>query len=264
MKLKILTLVTSLVFSSLLQVTKAEEKIDVDIIVNNKATTEEINYSISLAEEALSSGKELFYYLGDDVPSDIVNYLDKNTSFNTAKLKYKDKARKMLGMTYYSQRDPRWKNERLGKSNVTIGSHGCALTSVAMALSAFGYQFSPSDLNKVEGLINREAKIQWNELTKATIFLVNASVVDNFKFYDFKYRKYIMGELMQNHPVVIGMKDKKNGKGMHFVVASGFYANELKSDITIFIYDPGRVYLDLNDFHADYSTLERTVTISKR
>ena len=47
-----------------------------------------------------------------------------------------------------SQQDPRWKNIKLGYSNdSTIGAYGCAMTSVAMFLSGFGYPETPESLN---------------------------------------------------------------------------------------------------------------------
>jgi SH3 domain-containing protein/peptidase C39-like protein len=47
-----------------------------------------------------------------------------------------------------SQRDPKWKDEKLGSSTLTLGSSGCALTSVAMLLSGYGYNETPGSLNK--------------------------------------------------------------------------------------------------------------------
>jgi len=35
-------------------------------------------------------------------------------------------------MEHYSQRDPRWKNEKMGTSNYTIGSQGCFISSLGM------------------------------------------------------------------------------------------------------------------------------------
>ncbi|GAB4487831.1 MAG: hypothetical protein Fur0016_05420 [Anaerolineales bacterium] len=48
-----------------------------------------------------------------------------------------------------SQQDPRWKTARLGFSSTsTIGEFGCALTSVAIYLSGFGYPETPQTLNE--------------------------------------------------------------------------------------------------------------------
>ena len=47
-----------------------------------------------------------------------------------------------------SQQDPRWKNTGLGfGKNSTIGAYGCAMTSVCMWLSGFGYPETPDTLN---------------------------------------------------------------------------------------------------------------------
>lgn len=46
-----------------------------------------------------------------------------------------------------SQQDPRWKNIKLGYSDLTLGSYGCALTCVAMYLSGFDYPEDVASLN---------------------------------------------------------------------------------------------------------------------
>ena len=51
-------------------------------------------------------------------------------------------------VNYYSQQDPQWKKKKLGFSSVTIGTDGCALTSLAMMLKGFGYDINPATLNK--------------------------------------------------------------------------------------------------------------------
>jgi hypothetical protein len=53
-------------------------------------------------------------------------------------------------LIYYSQQDPQWKNDILGfgEAGDTIGYLGCALTSVAMLVSGYGYVETPKTLNK--------------------------------------------------------------------------------------------------------------------
>lgn len=46
-----------------------------------------------------------------------------------------------------SQRDPKWKNDKLGNSTLTLGSSGCAVSAVAMLLSGYGYSETPGSLN---------------------------------------------------------------------------------------------------------------------
>jgi hypothetical protein len=48
----------------------------------------------------------------------------------------------------YSQKDPRWKNDLLGKTKDTMGGEGCLVTAASMALTNLGFQTNPSDLNK--------------------------------------------------------------------------------------------------------------------
>lgn len=49
---------------------------------------------------------------------------------------------------WYSQLDRRWREERLGHGQQTIGAWGCLLTCHAMMLSAFGLPLTPDDLNR--------------------------------------------------------------------------------------------------------------------
>ncbi|MFA6896745.1 MAG: C39 family peptidase [Patescibacteria group bacterium] len=47
---------------------------------------------------------------------------------------------------YFSQNDPRWKNDSIGVSNSTINDYGCALTSVAMVFRYHGIDINPKVL----------------------------------------------------------------------------------------------------------------------
>jgi len=40
----------------------------------------------------------------------------------------------------YSQKDPRWSNLKIGKTNLTLGSHGCLICSLAMILKRPPYE----------------------------------------------------------------------------------------------------------------------------
>jgi len=46
-----------------------------------------------------------------------------------------------------SQRDSKWKDDKLGTSSLTLGASGCAVSSVAMLLSGYGYNETPGSLN---------------------------------------------------------------------------------------------------------------------
>lgn len=47
----------------------------------------------------------------------------------------------------FSQKDPRWQSDRLGRTSDTMGSDGCLVTAAAMALTNLGFQTNPKDLN---------------------------------------------------------------------------------------------------------------------
>jgi hypothetical protein len=56
-----------------------------------------------------------------------------------------------FNLVYLSQQDPQWKNDTLGFASDpkdTIGYVGCALTSVSMLLSGYGFKETPQTLNQ--------------------------------------------------------------------------------------------------------------------
>src|SRR5512147_2980853 len=56
-----------------------------------------------------------------------------------------------FNLVYLSQQDPQWKNDTLGFATdpkETIGYAGCALTSVSMLLSGYGFSETPHSLNQ--------------------------------------------------------------------------------------------------------------------
>lgn len=73
-------------------------------------------------------------------------------------------------LVYYSQQDPQWRNDILGfgEAGDTIGYLGCALASVAMLLSGYGYVETPKTLNKklkdVQGFAS--AAIRWGSVSQ--------------------------------------------------------------------------------------------------
>jgi hypothetical protein len=74
-------------------------------------------------------------------------------------------------LVYYSQQDPQWKEDKLGfgtGTQDTIGYVGCALTSVAMLLSGYGFTVTPKGLNdnmKAAGGFSGDL-IRWDMINK--------------------------------------------------------------------------------------------------
>src|SRR5512138_2319852 len=71
-----------------------------------------------------------------------------------------------FNLVYLSQQDPQWKNDILGFGDPgdTIGYVGCALTSVSMLLSGYGFAETPQSLNQKlkakQGFVN--SGIRWD------------------------------------------------------------------------------------------------------
>lgn len=55
----------------------------------------------------------------------------------------------MFPIVRFSQNDPRWKDHPLGADpDLTLGSHGCLVTDLAMAAAGFGFDITPLSLNE--------------------------------------------------------------------------------------------------------------------
>lgn len=69
------------------------------------------------------------------------------------------------------QMDKRWASDQLGPSDCTLGSHGCLVTSVAMACSNLGVKLTPKELNerlkKADGFLP-QGWVVWNAIPKVT------------------------------------------------------------------------------------------------
>lgn len=76
-----------------------------------------------------------------------------------------------FNLVYHSQKDKRWENDALGFGTGTydtIGWNGCALTSVAMLLSGYGFTVTPKELNeKLKGVKGFAGSgIKWQDVPK--------------------------------------------------------------------------------------------------
>ena len=100
-------------------------------------------------------------------------------------------------MKVLSQRDPKWAKQKLGKCGCTLGSHGCAVTSVAMIAGT-----TPDKVNAKKPFVGKCMDIiDWSIAAKQ--WKLNYSPVRN------KVVKY---------PCIA---EVKLGKGQHFIVLDG-------------------------------------------
>ncbi len=65
---------------------------------------------------------------------------------------------------YLSQRNPKWKDKKLGASDLTIGEFGCTTVSLSMALISFGYNVYPDQIAARKENYTKEGLILWNNL----------------------------------------------------------------------------------------------------
>lgn len=55
---------------------------------------------------------------------------------------------KLENVKHYSQRDPRWKDDKLGYSDLTMGGYGCLVTAASILLTYLGKEITPGELNQ--------------------------------------------------------------------------------------------------------------------
>ena len=85
----------------------------------------------------------------------------------------------------YSQRDPKWANNKLGTSNHTIGQSGCVITSICNLLLKHGYEITPDEANeriKNAGGYANGNLIIWSKLK-------DALPVEAYRYYGYDNNK---------------------------------------------------------------------------
>lgn len=66
-------------------------------------------------------------------------------------------------LTLMCQRDPRWKDLKIGNSNATIGKFGCLITCIAMLSSYFGHEHTPDELAKIFSFTD-DGRVIWRSV----------------------------------------------------------------------------------------------------
>jgi hypothetical protein len=67
-------------------------------------------------------------------------------------------------LNYLSQRDPKWANNKIGSSYLTIGKQGCTLTSVSMLSDLFGQCMFPDAIASHKDWFTSQGLIIWTKL----------------------------------------------------------------------------------------------------
>lgn len=128
-----------------------------------------------------------------------------------------------LNILPLSQRDDRWKLNKLGTSSVTIGNYGCLLTCHSMMLTYFGHELLPDVLNEVyksKGVFDQENLI--NFWAAATCF-DDIKVGEYYNCYDLPCDLSKINAQLEKKQPVIAMVDFSPTTGVqtHFVLIIG-------------------------------------------
>jgi hypothetical protein len=163
----------------------------------------------------------------------------------------------------FTQRLPVWSHDRLGTDPIdTIGSAGCAITSVAMVQAGFGHSTNPQVLNRWltdhggyiendlvlwrQAMVATRGTVRWKWLHVPGI--VPELRVDDQNINDLPSASMVAGELDAGHLVVAEVRLNGN---MHFVVITG------RAGGTFYINDPW--YGDRTTLQQRYGDYAQTV-----
>jgi hypothetical protein len=112
-------------------------------------------------------------------------------------------------MTPLSQRDPRWKDIKLGTGSTTISSHGCLITCLAM-LAGTTPDVVNEELKRVGGYQNGNLVI-WSALDRTNLGL---------RFIE-RSRVYNNEKVSNNLPCIVEVDGSRIGAKQHFVLYIG-------------------------------------------
>jgi hypothetical protein len=121
-----------------------------------------------------------------------------------------------LNVPYFHQGDVRWRQEKLGLGESTLGGEGCAVTCAAMVLSSYGVDTDPGRLNeqlKENDGFEKKQWIKWETAAEVTGNVARKAYEDPPSF------RLIDEQLRRGNPVIIRVNSKSGGT--HFVVIAG-------------------------------------------
>ncbi len=137
---------------------------------------------------------------------------------------------------YYSQRDSRWANDKIGNSSYSVYQSGCLVSAVAMVHRYYGHDMDPGDLaDKDKYYFYGNMLVPWPAPNGL-----------DYKMLGWGYpESSIDKELDRDNPVIVGIT-ANNAAGTHFVVLIDGEDGDYE------MYDP--IYGPDLDFGDYYST----------
>jgi hypothetical protein len=121
-----------------------------------------------------------------------------------------------LAVPFFRQGDPRWRDDRLGWTDGTLGGEGCAVASAAMVLGYYGIRTDPRQLNwylSATGGYTDEGWIYWEAAANLAPDRVRKEYEDAPSFF------LIDWNLIRANPVIARLR--LPGGSTHFVVICG-------------------------------------------
>jgi hypothetical protein len=130
----------------------------------------------------------------------------------------------------YSQRDPKWENQRLGTSNTTIGSYGCLVTCLAMISTYYGHEETPPTMN--EKLIQHNGFANGNLYCWETLHQIYPDIEESKRNTNYLLNDSDIVQIKQNlnqgYPVIIRIDHNPDSPALdsHYVVFVDYDEND--------------------------------------
>jgi len=178
-------------------------------------------------------------------------YLDSTAGNAPLILTFTGAGTVQLSPDYLSQASAPWDDDDYDHSTDKIRAKGCALTSLAMALSFAGVDTDPGALNALllDGNGYSGRSVNWDPA-------VRAASEGALRFYqrrrtwdDPAAEEFLNAALAAGYPVVVGVKLNANDVPGHFVLVTGYENGQYT------IQDPGYANrTTLDDYNGEYVT----------
>ena len=156
--------------------------------------------------------------------------------------------RVVIEMPGFRQGDARWSGDRLGPSDDTLGSAGCAVSSTAMVLAGYGVETDPQRLNDfltANGGYTPQGWLKWEVAAEIAPERVGFVYENDASF------KLIDDNVLGGNPVIVRLRYESGTT--HFVVICG------KEGYDYLVRDPGgragRGVYPLKEFGSDIEAL---------
>lgn len=121
-----------------------------------------------------------------------------------------------IAVPSFRQGDERWRGDKLGPTEGTLGAEGCAVASAAMVLASYGYDTDPQRLNGFVQSIGGYTPQGWLYWEKAAEI---AGGKVRHAYEDLPSYDLIDGQLARGNPVIVRLR--LPNRVTHFVVIAG-------------------------------------------